>query len=120
MMTFSSTPTLWLLRLVLHTMQVTVSWGYLCLVLTPDLLLPAVVFPLLDILLLPLLVLLLAPPTVALLPGLLHGLKLVLHVSLTNLGHVAPGHWLFEAQESLEKDEDTSVNVTFCKGLGVC
>ena len=58
-----------------------------------DLLLPAAVLPLLDVLLLPLLLLLCVPMPAPLLAGLLHGLELVLHVALVRvLGHVAAGH----------------------------
>lgn len=77
-----------------HAMQATVSGGYLSVV---DLLLPAVVLSLFDILFLPLLVFLLTPPLVSLLPGLLHGLKLVFGIPFTflfQIRYVAPGHRL--------------------------
>lgn len=68
-----------------------------------DLLFPATPLFLLDVLLLPLLLLLLVPLPAAVLPGLLHGLKLACHIALVlaQLWHVASGHRLSGSEEFL-------------------
>lgn len=73
-----------------------------------DLLLPATPLSLLDVLLLPLLLLLVVPLPAALLPGLLHGLKLVRHIPLVfvQLWHVASGHRLSRSEEFLWFDSE--------------
>lgn len=74
-----------------------------------DLLLPAIPLSLLDILILPLLLLLIVPLPAALLPGLLHGLKLARHVPLVFalLWHIASGHRLSGSEESLWFDSES-------------
>lgn len=73
-----------------------------------DLLLPAIPLSLLDVLLPPLLLLIVVPLPAALLPGLLHGLKLVRHTPLVfvQLWHVAFGHWLSRSEEFLWFDSE--------------
>lgn len=92
-----------------------------------DLLLPATPLSLLDILLLSLLLLLVVPLPAALLPGLLHGLKLAWHIPLVfvQLWHVASGHWLSGSEEFLwlnsERDDKIKLFAAagahgFCEG----
>lgn len=85
-----------------------------------DLLFPAMPLSLLDVLLLPLLLLVPVPLPAALLPGLLHGLKLARHVLLVfvEFRHVASCHQLSGSEEFLwfnSRKNDEFVDITVGK-----